>query len=80
LDGQVLQFPRLELIREQTVISLSPRRWVRSKRLGIGDHRHGRVSDVDKVETHVYTPPKDYGKIDIADFDPENYKNTSKRR
>lgn len=37
------------------------------------------TSDVDKEETHVYTPPKDYGKIDIADFDPENYKSTSKR-
>jgi hypothetical protein len=27
-----------------------------------------------KVKTAVYTPPKHYGKIDIADFDPENWK------
>ncbi|MCX5772312.1 MAG: HEAT repeat domain-containing protein [Candidatus Hydrogenedentes bacterium] len=26
-----------------------------------------------EAETHEYTPPKDYGKIDIADFDPDNY-------
>jgi len=39
--------------------------------------RNERISDVDKVETHVYTPPKDYGKIDIADFDPENYKSSA---
>ena len=28
----------------------------------------------DKVKTAVYAPPKHYGKIDIADFDPENWK------
>jgi hypothetical protein len=38
------------------------------------------TSDPDKMETHVFTPPKDYGKIDLADFDPENYKRPSKRR
>jgi hypothetical protein len=27
-----------------------------------------------KVKTKVYTPPKDYGKIAIEDFDPENWK------
>lgn len=26
------------------------------------------------TKTRVFTPPKDYGKIDIADFDPEHYK------
>ena len=31
------------------------------------------TSDPDKVETKIYTPPKNFGKIDIADFDPENY-------
>lgn len=31
------------------------------------------TSDPDKVQTRVYTPPKDFGKIDVADFDPENY-------
>lgn len=38
------------------------------------------TSDPDKMETRVFTPPKDYGKIDLADFDPENYKKPSKRR
>jgi len=28
----------------------------------------------DKVEHKRYTPPKDFGKIDIADFDPEHWK------
>lgn len=36
------------------------------------------TSDVEKEESHVYTPPKDYGKIDIADFDPEQYKRSPK--
>jgi hypothetical protein len=27
-----------------------------------------------KAKTRIYTPPKDYGKIDIQDFDPENWK------
>ena len=27
----------------------------------------------DKAKTKIYKPPKDFGKIDIADFDPENY-------
>jgi len=27
----------------------------------------------------VSTPPKHFGKIDIADFDPENWKNQGKR-
>ena len=37
------------------------------------------TSDPDKMERHVYTPPRDFGKIDIADFDPEKYKKSSKR-
>ena len=32
------------------------------------------ASDPDKVEEAVSTPPEHYGKIDIADFDPENWK------
>ena len=36
------------------------------------------TSDPDKMERHVYTPPRDYGKIDIADFDPEKYKKSPK--
>lgn len=36
------------------------------------------TSDPDKMKTLVFTPPKDFGKIDIADFDPENYKRPSK--
>ena len=31
------------------------------------------ASEPDRVERKVETPPKDYGLIDIADFDPENY-------
>jgi hypothetical protein len=38
------------------------------------------TSDPDKMKTRVYTPPRDYGKIDLADFDPEHYKRPSKRR
>jgi hypothetical protein len=38
------------------------------------------TSDPDKMKTRVFTPPKDYGKIDLADFDPENYKRPPKRR
>jgi hypothetical protein len=37
------------------------------------------TSDPDKMKTRVFTPPKDYGKVDLADFDPENYKKPSKR-
>ena len=33
----------------------------------------------DKVETHVATPPKDFGKIDFADFDPGNWKGQGPR-
>jgi uncharacterized protein YecT (DUF1311 family) len=35
------------------------------------------TSDLVTVE-HVYQPPKDYGKIDIADFDPHNYRESDK--
>lgn len=38
------------------------------------------TSAPDKMKTRVFTPPKDFGKIDIADFDPENYKRPSKAR
>ena len=31
------------------------------------------ASDPKNGTRDVYTPPKDYGKIDIADFDPDNY-------
>ena len=37
------------------------------------------TSDPDKMKRRVYTPPRDFGKIDVADFDPENYKKASKR-
>ena len=37
------------------------------------------TSDPDKMKTRVFTPPRDYGKIDFADFDPENYKRPSRR-
>lgn len=32
------------------------------------------TSDPNKMDTKIYTPPRSYGKIDIADFDPENFK------
>lgn len=32
------------------------------------------ASDPDKVKEKIYTPPKHFGKIDIADFDPEKFK------
>jgi hypothetical protein len=38
------------------------------------------TSDPDKVETKIYTPPRHFGKIDIADFDPENYLKKTPRR
>lgn len=31
------------------------------------------TSNPNKGKTKIYRPPKDFGKIDIADFDPENY-------
>jgi hypothetical protein len=34
---------------------------------------HYHTSDPDQVETKIYTPPRHFGKIDVADFDPENY-------
>jgi hypothetical protein len=37
------------------------------------------TSDPDQMKTRVFTPPRDYGKIDLADFDPENYKRPSRR-
>jgi hypothetical protein len=38
------------------------------------------TSDPDKMKTRVFTPPRDYGKIDLADFDPEKYKRPSRSR
>ena len=37
------------------------------------------TSDPDKMKTRVFTPPRDFGKIDLADFDPENYKRPPRR-
>ncbi len=33
----------------------------------------------DEGKTEVFTPPQHYGKIDIADFDPENWKGQGKK-
>ncbi len=33
------------------------------------------TSDPDAGKSKTYTPPKSFGKIDIADFDPDNWKN-----
>ncbi|MFZ6643743.1 hypothetical protein ACO0LL_28725 [Undibacterium sp. TC4M20W] len=32
------------------------------------------ASDPEKAKEKIYTPPKHFGKIDIADFDPEKFK------
>jgi hypothetical protein len=37
------------------------------------EHESFHTGEPDKMERKVETPPKDYGLIDIADFDPENY-------
>jgi hypothetical protein len=34
---------------------------------------HASDPDSDTKETTVHEPPRDFGKIDIADFDPDNY-------
>ncbi len=31
------------------------------------------INDLDSEETKIYRPPKDFGKIDIADFDPSDF-------
>lgn len=38
------------------------------------------TSDPEKMKTKVFIPPRDYGKIDIAAFDPEHYKRPARRR
>src|ERR1044072_7465576 len=38
------------------------------------------TSDPKKRKREVFTPPKNFGKIDFAAFDPENYKRPSKPR
>lgn len=38
------------------------------------------TSNPNKVERHVYTPPRDYGKVNLADFDPDGYKKSSKSK
>ncbi len=37
------------------------------------------TAELDRAEEKRFTPPKDFGKIDIADFDPENYKGVGER-
>lgn len=39
----------------------------------VEDHQFHAL-DPNKYKTQIYTPPKHFGKIDIADFDPENFK------
>jgi len=38
------------------------------------------TSNPEHLKTKIYTPPKDFGKIDIADFDPDNYLNKAAKR
>jgi hypothetical protein len=45
------------------------------------EEQHYHTFNPNKVEIKIYTPPRHFGKIDIADFDPENYlKKGVKRR
>lgn len=37
------------------------------------------ANDPNKITRARFTPPKDFGKIDIADFDPENYKGVGEK-
>ena len=37
------------------------------------------ASNPDKAKTKVSTPPKDYGRIDFADFDPQHWKGQGPR-
>ncbi|AEG01498.1 hypothetical protein [Methylomonas methanica] len=37
------------------------------------------TSDPETAKTTTYTPPKDFGKIDIADFDPENLRGEGRK-
>jgi hypothetical protein len=34
---------------------------------------NSHASELDEVETTVHTPPKDFGLIDVTEFDPEDY-------
>lgn len=38
------------------------------------DEINYHTSDPGRMKTRAYTPPRDYGKIALADFDPEGYK------
>ena len=44
------------------------------------EERSYHTSDPEKMKTRVLTPPKDYGKVDIADFDQEHYKRPAGRK
>lgn len=44
------------------------------------EESHFHTSDPNKAKTNIYTPPRHFGKIDIADFDPENYLKKSVKR
>lgn len=37
------------------------------------------INDPSTMKERVYIPPRDYGKIDIADFDPQHYRKPRKR-
>ena len=37
------------------------------------EHTHFHAASPEEVETEIETPPKDFGKIDFADFNPEQY-------
>ena len=43
------------------------------------EESHFHAAEPEQMETKIYTPPKHFGKIDIADFDPENWKNIGSR-
>src|SRR6185436_8160023 len=37
------------------------------------DEIHYHTSNPNKMNAKIYTPPKHFGKIDVADFDPDDY-------
>lgn len=37
------------------------------------EHSSFHVSEPDREERHVYVPPRDFGKIDLVDFDPGEF-------
>ena len=43
------------------------------------EHSNFHASEPEKEEQSVHTPPKDFGLIDVADFDPDDYLGRGKK-